>query len=190
MSVHEGWQRRAVWCGAAVVLLAASPAQARQHDHDHGAHEMPAAGLRAELIGNIEQLEAKYMGLAEAMAAHAAWRPGVGVRSTSEVLMHVAAANFMLPTMMGITGPADAAEARETVTDPERVAALLAHSFRHARHAIVRTPDGELDDEITMFGRPATKRALLTLLVNHMHEHLGQLIAYARMNGVAPPWSE
>ena len=23
----------------------------------------------------------------------------------------------------------------------------------------------------------------------HLHEHLGQLIAYARSNGVVPPWS-
>jgi uncharacterized damage-inducible protein DinB len=30
---------------------------------------------------------------------------------------------------------------------------------------------------------------VLELLATHNHEHLGQMIAYARMNGIAPPWS-
>jgi uncharacterized damage-inducible protein DinB len=50
-------------------------------------------------------------------------------------------------------------------------------------------PAGQLDDAADLFGWQATKRAALTGMVAHMHEHLGQAIAYARMNGVMPPWS-
>jgi uncharacterized damage-inducible protein DinB len=171
-----------------LVAVATAPAVARQHDH--GAMAMPESGLRAELIRDLDQLEQKYVALAAAMTGHYGWRPGDGVRSVSEVFMHVAGANFMLPSMAGIDAPAAAAGATETEVDPARVQELLAHSFRHARHSIAHVPDAQLDDEIRMFGRPATKRALLVLLVAHMHEHLGQAIAYARVNGVTPPWSE
>ncbi len=77
----------------------------------------------------------------------------------------------------------------EKETDPEALLAGLEHSFTHARHAIAQVPDDQLDDAVTMFGQDATKRQVLLLVVTHMHEHLGQAIAYARMNGVAPPWS-
>lgn len=193
---HRLWHRAIVL--AAMIIAApamAAPVAAQHHDHDHQHHHMamPTEGLRAELIADLDGVAEKYLALANAMAAHYAWRPADGVRSMSEVLMHTAAANFMIPTMAGVALPdgMTMAEVRELegVTDPAQVRETLEHSFRHLRHAIAMTPDHALDDATTMFGRETTKRAVLLLLSTHAHEHLGQAIAYTRTNGVTPPWS-
>ncbi|HLU25858.1 MAG TPA: DinB family protein [Longimicrobiales bacterium] len=182
----------AVGLGLGASLAIARPAVAQEHAHQHMA--MPTSGLRAELIRDVEQLEQKYVGLAEAMRGKYGWRPADGVRSVSEVFMHVAAANFTMPSMAGIQPPrAEELPAPprelEKVTDEAKVLEVLKHSFMHARHAIARVPDAELEAAVNLFGREATKRAVFMTIVTHMHEHLGQLIAYARMNGVTPPWS-
>ena len=41
-----------------------------------------------------------------------------------------------------------------------------------------------------MFGNATTHRGVLVTVLSHLHEHLGQSVAYARMNGVVPPWSQ
>ena len=180
---------------ALLAVLSAAPAAAQEH----GGHDMeamlPSAGLRAELIQDIEGLERKYVALAEAMTQEQyGWRPAEGVRSVSEVFTHVAGANFMIPSMVGVQAehaPAkfQGRDFERTVTDKAEVIDGLKHAFRHAKHAIAMTPDADLDTQVRMFGSDATKRQVLTLLVTHMHEHLGQAIAYARTNGVTPPWS-
>jgi uncharacterized damage-inducible protein DinB len=167
------------------VLAGSTGAQERAH----GDMAMPTSGLRAELIQDIEGLEAKYVGLANAFSAEQyAWRPGEGVRSVREVFEHIVGANFMIPGMAGVQ--ADDPASLEGDEAKAEVGEALEHAFRHARHAVAMTPDAALGDEVEMFGQPATKRQVLTLLVTHMHEHLGQLIAYARTNGVVPPWSQ
>jgi len=195
--------RAATGLAAAALLVAAAPVVAQHGGHgQHGAHApaMPTSGFRAELIRDIEQLEQKYLGLADAMIGKYEWRPGEGVRSVSEVFMHVAAANYLIPTAVGHEPPeqyrgADRQEtmsrlmALEKITDPERVKAELRHGFMHAKHSIAGVQDSQLDETVQLFGMDMTKRAALNLLVTHMHEHLGQSIAYARINGVVPPWS-
>ncbi|HEY8468483.1 MAG TPA: DinB family protein [Longimicrobiales bacterium] len=190
-----------VAAGLAATVLAAAPAAAQHHGHAHGEHAMmPTSGLRAELIRDIEQLERKYLALADAMTGKYHWRPGEGVRSVSEVFMHVAGANFMIPAFAGVQPPEEyrtasqqealaKLRALEQVTDEAKVKEALRHAFMHARHAVAAIPDEQLDDVVKMFGQDATKRSVLTALVTHMHEHLGQSIAYARTNGVVPPWS-
>ena len=157
-------------------------------------------GLRAELIADVEGLEQKYVGLADALQGKYGWRPAEGVRSVGEVFSHVAAANYMIPTFAGATVPehlrgADQAATRAKLqavaseTDDARIRESLRASFAHVKQAIASVPDDQLDVQTKMFGRDATRRQVLTLLVTHMHEHLGQQIAYARGNGVVPPWS-
>ena len=179
-------------------LLTVAPAAGQEHaGHDA---MMPDTGLRADLLTDLGFLEEKYTSLAEAMTEHYAWRPGEGVRSVSEVFMHIAGANLFIPTLFGVAPPAGMEVASmqeafgrmqemEQITDPAEVMERLRAGLEHARHAIASVPDEELDTEITMFGQQATKRAGLILLVTHMHEHLGQAVAYARSNGVVPPWS-
>ena len=152
-----------------------------------------AAGpLQTDVANELTAVEKKIVSLAEAVPAEKfAWRPADGVRSVSEVYMHVVGANYMLPTMIGAKMPAGITRDMEkTVTDKAKVVESLKASFAHARKAVEGVPDTDLEKKVKFFGTEKTERELLMILVTHAHEHLGQSIAYARMNGVAPPWSE
>lgn len=152
-------------------------------------------GFRAALLADLGALEQKYIQLAEAVPADDYdWRPMEGVRSVSEVYAHVTAANYMFGGILGDDTPEDIGiedppDNLEEVTEKERVVALLTNSFPYVRELIAGIPDSTLDDEVTLFGQPSTVRDVLLLTTTHMHEHLGQSIAYARSVGVAPPWS-
>jgi len=149
------------------------------------------AGLKAELLAELTGVEKKLVDLAQAVPAEKyGWRPGDGVRSVSEVYMHVAGANFMLPSLMGVKPPEGIDPGMEkTVTDRAKVVEMVKKSFDHTRKAVESTPLADFDKKIKYFGREGTVRSLFLLLVNHAHEHMGQSIAYARINGVTPPWS-
>ncbi|MDQ5856714.1 MAG: DinB family protein [Acidobacteriota bacterium] len=151
-----------------------------------------SASLQADIVNELTAVEKKLVGLAEATPAEKyGWRPAEGVRSVSEVYMHVVGANFMLPTMIGAKMPEGITRDMEkTVTEKAKVVDALKKSFEHTRKAVAAVPDADLDKKVKFFGTEKAERELLMILLNHAHEHLGQSIAYARMNGVAPPWSE
>ena len=155
------------------------------------AQEAPA-GFRGEVLADLAALEKKLVGLAEVTPQEKySWRPGPGVRSISEVFMHVAGANFFIPGAIGVKPPAGLTrDIEKTVTEKAKVIETLKQSFAHVRQAITDTPDADLDKSIKLFGRPSTTRAAISAMATHTHEHLGQSIAYARTNGVKPPWSE
>jgi uncharacterized damage-inducible protein DinB len=118
-----------------------------------------------------------------------AWRPGSGVRSISEVYMHIAGANYYLSTFLGKTPPADVPKDIEKIKDKQRVLSELKKSFDYIRGVVQSEKDEDLEKSVKMFGNTTTRRAVLLTVLTHAHEHLGQSIAYARMNGVVPPWS-
>ena len=159
--------------------------------------EEALTGPRSESMFLLKDAEKKLIALAEAMPQEKyGWRPGKGVRSVSEVFMHVAGANYLLPTFYGVK--ADGFEGRaafqkmqdlEKITDKAKVIEHLKKSFLHARKSIRSTNDGDLNKKVNFFGNNTTYRGLLNILGAHCHEHLGQAIAYARTNNVVPPWS-
>jgi len=151
-----------------------------------------AGALQTDVVNELTALEKKLVSLAEAVPADKfGWRPAEGVRSVSEVYMHVVGGNYMLPTMIGTKMPAGITRDMEkTVTDKAKVIENLKASFAHVRKAVEGVPDADLDKKVKFFGTEKSEREMLMLLTNHAHEHLGQSIAYARMNGVTPPWSE
>jgi uncharacterized damage-inducible protein DinB len=152
----------------------------------------PAGGVRADILRQIEDAEKKLLALAEAMPAEKyGWRPGEGVRSVGEVFAHTAAANYFLPTLVGVKMPegVNPREFEKSGGDKAKTSETLKASFEHARKAVQSLADADLDTAVKIFGQDGTYRAALLLLATHAHEHLGQSIAYARMNGVTPPWS-
>jgi uncharacterized damage-inducible protein DinB len=167
------------------------------------AQQSPATGtptIVADLMADVEQVRGKLEGLAEAIPESTwDWRPGEGVRSVTEVFLHVAADNYLLAVPLGAPAPAstgiDAAdygtvqayEAR-TVTKAEALAELR-QSFDHLRDAMAAVDAQRLAGTVQIFGSEFTGQAFLVLTATHLHEHLGQMIAYGRMNGVVPPWS-
>ena len=149
------------------------------------------SGLKADLLASANDAAKKLVDLAQAMPADKyGWRPAAGVRSVSEVYMHAAGANFFIPTFLGVQAPEGFNREMETkVTDKAQVVAMLQKSIAHLQAAIEATPDADMDQKVKVFGREMDRRGVFMLLAAHLHEHLGQSIAYARMNGVTPPWS-
>jgi uncharacterized damage-inducible protein DinB len=153
----------------------------------------PTSGFRADFLGQLDDVSKKILDLAGTVPADKySWRPEKGVRSVSEVYMHIVVANYFLPSFMGVQPPAGIDRNTETATtDKAKVVTMLRQSFDHVRAVVLKTPDADLDKKVKVFGgSEMTERALFMTIGNHMHEHLGQSIAYARSNGVAPPWSE
>jgi uncharacterized damage-inducible protein DinB len=173
----------------ALALVLATPAAALAQAADPAS----ATGLRKELIGQLADAEQKFIALAEATPAEKyTWRPAAGVRSVSEVYMHMVGANFMIPGMAGVKRRPTVAlspDMETKVTDKAQVMDMLKQSFAHAKQAVMDVPDDKMDASVNLFGTQSTNRGVLLLLATHAHEHLGQSIAYARMNGIVPPWS-
>ena len=152
---------------------------------------VPASGMRAMFLSQLADVEKKINSLAQAMpAGKYSWRPGEGVRSVSEVFTHIAGANYMFTSFIGAKMPEGIDRNMEkTVTEKAKVQEVVKQSFEHVRKTVEGLSDADMAKEIKLFGRPNTEGGTLFIMANHMHEHLGQLIAYARTNGVVPPWS-
>jgi hypothetical protein len=159
------------------------------------------APVVVELIKDVDGVAQKFIALAKVMPVDKyGWRPGTGVRSVSEVFLHVSSDNYLLPAMVGMVPPASTginAKDFKTLTayekrglTPEQTAADLEASFAHLKAAMAKTTSSTLMEPVDMFGQKSTQQGLWILTTTHLHEHLGQAIAYARMNGIVPPWSK
>ena len=159
------------------------------------------APLVVTLLKDIEDVSGKFVGLAKAIPVDKYdWRPAADVRSVREVLLHVASDNYLLPALAGSAAPTitgidlkdfksvDRFEKRPLSRDS--VVAELERSFMHLGNAMAKTGTQNLADVVNMFGQKSPVQDLWILTTTHLHEHLGQSIAYARMNGVKPPWSK
>lgn len=150
-------------------------------------------GYRSEVLAEVIIQEDKFERLAEAIPADKyTWRPAPDVRSVAEVFLHVAIANYNLYKLVGTPPPAgvDPQGLEKSTSDKVKVIATLKDSYTHARKAITAMPDADLEKSLDWFGGKNTERGALLFIVRHGSEHLGQSIAYARMVGVVPPWTE
>jgi uncharacterized damage-inducible protein DinB len=154
---------------------------------------VPTSGPRAEFLEEIAYYEQRYTRLAEAMPAEKyGWRPGEGVRSVGEVYAHITAANYGIARALGTQPPAglDFKAIMSLGGDKRKLLQALKDSFAHFRGAILALSDADADKPQKMFNRQTTVRGAFIMITGHFGEHLGQSIAYARMNGVVPPWTE
>jgi uncharacterized damage-inducible protein DinB len=118
------------------------------------------------------------------------WRPAPGVRSTSEVYMHIAEANFYLLSVTGPKMPADMKEGMEkSVTAKADVIRWLKRSLDAVKQAHLAVAARDLQRKVHIADREATVDGMYLRIIVHANEHMGQLIAYARTSGIAPPWS-
>jgi uncharacterized damage-inducible protein DinB len=174
-------------CVVLAVLAMAAPRFA-------SAHEVPGSdALRAEVVASMMDAGGKVMELASAMPEKKfVWRPAKGVRSANEVFLHVVGANYMIPTLLGTNSGKSMDELmklEKSTPGKAKVNEMLKDSYEVASKAITSVPDSEMDTKVDFFGNMMTKRAIMMLLSAHSHEHLGQAIAYARVNGIVPPWT-
>lgn len=168
-----------------LALAAATPAAAQQ-------------GFMAEMHRDVNEVQRKIIDLANAIPESAyGWKAGEA-RSVSEMFKHIVADNYLIPIMMGRPAPAASgitsdfqtatAYEKRTMTKAQIVAELQA-SFTHLHQAMGLTTDANAGEMIKMFGQDWSRMRAMVLTVTHLHEHLGQAIAYARANNVVPPWS-
>jgi uncharacterized damage-inducible protein DinB len=156
------------------------------------AQAAPAAyGFRQRALVELKNVQQEIVSLAQAVPAEKyTWRPMEGVRSVSEVYLHMAAANFGLTAMAGAApSPGFKFQGYEkSTTDKAKVVEQLNQSFEYARASIEKMSDADLLKPLK-FQDQSNVGDMLVHIVAHAHEHLGQSIAYARMNGVVPPWT-
>jgi peptidylprolyl isomerase len=159
----------------------------------------PAPSPGADLNLQLPELEEHVMSLAKAVPEEKySWRPGPGVRSFQEVFLHIANGNQLLLNVAANSPESDVlrkqiednAKGEGQPATKEKILTMLADSF-HAVHAFIDSARAAtMNRDVNFFGRQVTARATLISLETHVAEHLGQAIAYARMNGIVPPWSK
>jgi uncharacterized damage-inducible protein DinB len=132
------------------------------------------------------------LALAEATPADKfAWRPAPGVRSIGEVYVHLAVGNYFLLDRAGVKPPIDLATIPK---DPEKTIIAKADVIKWLRESLDAVSKGyqsaDRQKKVQIFGRDAVADGVFLRILVHNNEHMGQSIAYARMNGIAPPWSQ
>jgi uncharacterized damage-inducible protein DinB len=145
------------------------------------------AGLQAAFAEDAGTLSDKFTGLARVMAGKYDWKPGEGVRSVSDVFNLIVYENGLVANVLS-GSPAGARPA--PITDPEKMQEALKTSYANLQKVIAGLTDSDLRTTVKLFGRDWTKRDAIIHVLQDQHEHLGQSIAYARTNGVVPPWSK
>jgi uncharacterized damage-inducible protein DinB len=136
--------------------------------------------------------ESEFVRLAEAIPAEKyTWRPSPDVRTIAQVFLHASAANYNLYKLVGTPTPPDVntKTLEDSTTDKAKVIATLKASYAHAKAAIRAMPDADLEKSLEWNGGRITERGVLLYIVQHIAQHLGQQIAYARSIGVVPPWT-
>ncbi len=151
--------------------------------------------LRSSLLGDLEVLRGKFVGLAEAFPQDKYnWKPMEGVRSVAEVLMLSAFEGYsFIPTSFGgkraDLGNQDAAAKLRALTDKAQVIEHVNKGFAHAKSELESIDAATLGASRNLFGQMRSATSIALVVYGDLHEHLGQLIAYARMNQIVPPWS-
>ena len=146
------------------------------------------AGIQAAFGKDAGTLSDKFTGLARVMSGKYDWKPGQGVRSVGDVFNLIVMENGLLAGVLSGTPNAGAKPA--PITDPEKLQEALKTSYINLQKAITGLSDNDLQTTVKLFGRDWTKQDAVMHILADQHEHLGQSIAYARSNGVVPPWSK
>jgi uncharacterized damage-inducible protein DinB len=133
-------------------------------------------------------LSKKFTGLAQVMAGKYEWKPGQGVRSVGDVFNLIVEENGLLAD--ALTGKTNTGAEPAPITDLGKMQDALKGSYANLQKAIMGLSDNDLQTRVKLFGEDMTKQDALMLILEDQHEHLGQSIAYARTNGVVPPWSK
>lgn len=147
-----------------------------------------------ESAGSLAYVSGQVMKLAEAIPAEKySYSPKDGVRSVAEVCAHLISANYFFASKLGATIPADVK--METIEKDLKAKEEISKEFKRSYdlmiEAIKNTKDADLSKKVEFpFPGEYTSMSAILISLTHSNEHLGQLIAYARVNDITPPWSE
>jgi hypothetical protein len=193
----------------AALLLFAIPALLTAQGQSPAKSAVAISQVRQDILNTFNSAASRCLALAKIVPQDKlSWRPMEGVRSFGEVFVHMAGSSLLLGSYAGLKipdGPAHdlatvymkrgfelpeifAAEA--AIKQQSQIVAIMEQAFQHVRDLVRAMPDSDLDRTVDFFGRPMTVRGVLILTGEHLGEHLGQAIAYARVNHIVPPWSQ
>jgi len=150
------------------------------------------ASFKKEFLVRYDELFKKVIALASAMPEDKYdWRPAKDVRSIGEVYLHIANANYLFAGAFGGKPPAylDPKTFEDSKPGKAKTVEYLKEANTTVRALIEAQTDADLEKTVKFFGKDFTVRGVIDFMGMHASEHLGQSIAYARMNGVVPPWS-
>ena len=122
-------------------------------------------------------------------------RPAPAVRTFGEVMLHIALGNTLMFDIgtNALEGEALKKRIAENAARPvpakDELVRLLDESFTPIEKYLDTARAGVLAQDVTFFGTPLNRRGVLVYLNTHIAEHMGQAIAYARLNNIRPPWS-
>jgi hypothetical protein len=173
---------------AASLIALATPARAQDV-----LTKEAAAAAKASFQTDLDAVSSKFIQLAQAFPADKySWRPMEGVRSVAEVLMLAATEGYgFIPTTFGAKpGMPGSREELAKVTDKTQILDHLNKGFAYAKQQLQTVDPATLTAKRKMMGRDMSIIDGMLFLGGDLHEHLGQLIAYARMNKIVPPWSK
>jgi uncharacterized damage-inducible protein DinB len=192
------------WFRHVVLVLLATSLSAAQGQN--------ASSLKTEYLDDFAETCKHLDQLLQAVPANKyGWRPGAGVRSVSEIYVHIANGNFLLLSLTGVKLPTEyfpnvatdakakpdtqavvkrMGELEKTVTDKDAVTRMLKSSLDEVRNRFSQLTAAELDQTADFFGQKTTVRRIYLRIFAHVNEHYGQSVAYARVNGIVPPWSQ
>jgi len=149
------------------------------------------SAVRTSLLKSFDDASGKLLRLAEAIPEDTyAWRPMDGVASVREVMVHVDGTNYSLAERLGTKSGVDRKALGDSMRSKADALSVAKRSMDLIREVLTKIPAEDLIPEVNVFGAKAPKMRVALLPVDHAHEHLGQLIAYARMNRIVPPWSK
>jgi uncharacterized damage-inducible protein DinB len=181
----------ALFCTAGIANARTSPQSAMPAAQSTD-KTAPSYDLKAQSVQDLDDMHKKFVGLAEAIPQEKyTWRPADGVRSIAEVFLHISMANYGILGMKGDAMPAsiDPKTFEKSTTDKAQIIAALNKSFDNAHAAVAGMSNSDFAKALPKLGPDANEGDVIYILVTHAHEHLGQSIAYARVNGVVPPWT-
>ena len=170
-------------------LAMAAPAAPADEPADHTA---PRYDMKAQALLDLERVQKKFVDLANAVPADKlTWRPSADSRSFAEVLLHVAGERYGILSLMGAELPAglDRKGFEKSTTDRARIIEELNKSWEFAQKTIQGMTNADFAKLLPKLGPQANAGDVVYILVADAHEHLGQSVAYARENGIVPPWT-
>ena len=155
-------------------------------------HTAPRYDMKAQALLDLENMQKKFVDLASALPADKlTWRPSADSRSFAEVFLHVAAERYGILGLMGAEAPAgvDRKALEKSTTDRTRIVDELNKSWEFTQKTINGMTNAEFAKLLPKLGPQANAGDVVYILVADNHEHLGQSVAYARENGITPPWT-
>jgi uncharacterized damage-inducible protein DinB len=167
-------------------------ASAQTSDMAAADHTAPSYDIKAQSLADLQMVQKKFVDLANAIPADKfTWRPSEDSRSFAEVFLHVAGERYQILALGGPTPPAgfDGKTFEKSTTDKARIVDDLNQTWEFAQKTINGMSNADFAKLLPKLGPQANAGDVVYILVADAHEHLGQLVAYARENGIVPPWT-